>query len=338
MADALRFGLIGCGNHGRLQLSALARVPGTTVVACCDANEAAMRAVAVGGVEGFTDYRTMLERADLDAVIVVTAHHALASAVTAVVESGRHAFCEKPMATTAGAGRPAVAAARRAGVNLMVGYCLRYDAMRRRMKELIDAGAVGEVAFVSAGKGGAPHQGGWQLDPALGGGQLMWVGSHLVDQVNWMLGRRAERVYAEMERRPDGGTDKTTVFTIRYDGGVLAHLDCSQAANATYDFVEVVGSRGRVRADWRPRPALTVHSEALAGFEEPTTVEPIAPDNLAMYTAELVEFVDSVRQRRRPAIDGDDALRVLEVLDAVVASAERAAPVSLPAAPVAVGA
>jgi myo-inositol 2-dehydrogenase/D-chiro-inositol 1-dehydrogenase/scyllo-inositol 2-dehydrogenase (NAD+) len=338
MAEALRFGLIGCGNHGRLQLSALARVPGTTLVACSDPNEAAMRAVAVGGVAGFSDYRTMLERSDLDAVIVVTAHHALAAAVTAVAESGRHVFCEKPLATTAAAGRPAVAAAGRAGVNLMVGYCLRYDALRRRMKELLDACAVGEVAFVVAGKGGSPHQSGWQLDPALGGGQLMWVGSHLVDQVNWMLGRRAERVYAEMERRPDVGTDNTTVFTIRYGGGVLAHLDCSQATHATYDFVEVVGSRGRVRADWRPRPSLSVHSDAIAGFEEPTTVEPVSSDNLAMYAAELTEFVDSVRQRRPPAIGGEDALRVLEVLDAAVASADRGAPVSLSGAPVAAGA
>src|SRR5262245_65447805 len=134
----------------------------------------------------------MLDRVDLDAVIVVTAHHALAAAVTAVVESGRHAFCEKPLATTAAAGQPAVAAARRAGVNLMVGYCLRYDALRRRMKELLDAGAVGEVAYVAAGKGGPPHPAqGWLADRSAGGGQLMWVGSHLVDQVNWMLGRPA---------------------------------------------------------------------------------------------------------------------------------------------------
>jgi predicted dehydrogenase len=332
MAETLRFGLIGCGNHGRLQSSALGRVPGAQLVACCDPNEAAMRAIAVGGVAGFTDYRAMLARGDLDAVIVVLPHHALAAVMTTVVESGRHAFCEKPMATTAAIGRPAVAAAKRAGVNLMVGYCLRYDAMRRRMKDLLDAGAVGKVAYVAAGKGGAAHQAGWQLDPALGGGQLMWVGSHLVDQVNWMLGRRAERVYAEMERRLDGGADNTTVFTIRYEGGVLAHLDCSQATHAAYDFIEVVGSRGRVRADWRPRPMLSMWSAALPGYEEPTTIEPAGYDNLEMYVAELTEFVDSIREKRPPAITGEDGMHVLEVLDAVVASADRGAPVSLPEA------
>jgi len=339
MADVLRFGLIGCGQHGQLQASALARVPGTALVACADPNEVARSAVASGSVAGFADYRSMLERTELDAVIVVTAHHALAEAVTAVAESGRHVFSEKPLATSAAAARPAIAAARRASVNLMVGYCLRYDALRRRVKELLEAGVVGDVAYVAAGKGGPPHPAeGWLADRSLGGGQLMWVGSHLVDQVHWMLGQRAERVYAEINRRPDTGTDATSVFTIRFDGGALAHLDCSQATHTAYDYVEVVGSRGRVRADWRPRRMMFVHSDAIPGYGEPTIVAPGSYDHLAMYVEELREFVGSIRERRLPAIAGEDGLRVLEVLDAVVTSADRGTPVSLPGAPVAVGA
>jgi predicted dehydrogenase len=328
MADPLRFGLIGCGQHGRLLLRALAEVSGTELAACADPNEDAVRAVAGDGVAGFADYREMLERSRLDAAIVVTAHGALAGAATAALESGRHVFCEKPMATSAAEARPVVAAARRAGVNLMVGYVLRFDASRRRMKELVDAGAVGEIAYLSAGKGGQRHTG-WLAERAAGGGQLMWVGSHLVDQLNWLLGKRAERVFAEVEWRPDGGSDDTTVATIRFEDGVLAHLDCSQATHASYDYVEVVGSRGRIRSDWTPRSVMRVHSDVIPEYREPTTIDPISADRLPMYVTELREFVASVAERRPPAVTGEDGLRALEVLDAIVASAERGAPISL---------
>jgi predicted dehydrogenase len=201
MPDPVRFGLIGCGQHGRLLLRALAEVPGATLVACADPNEGARAQVAGDGVPGFADYREMLEQARLDAAIVVTAHGALAAAATAALEAGLHVFCEKPMAISAAEGAGVVEAARRANRNLMIGYVLRFDALRQRMKRLIDKGAVGEISLVLAAKGGRPHSG-WLLDRAAGGGQLRWVGSHLVDQVFWMLGRPAERHHPLRRRHP----------------------------------------------------------------------------------------------------------------------------------------
>jgi predicted dehydrogenase len=320
--------LIGCGQHGRLLLDALAAVPGVELVACADPRPEALAAVPGAQVARFPDYHDLLARVELDAVIVATTHAALAPAALAALAAGRHVFCEKPLARSAAEARPVVAAAERAGRSLMVGYVLRYDPLRRRLKALLDAGAVGKIAYVLAGKGGRPHTG-WLARRAEGGGQLLWVGSHLVDQVNWLLGRPAERVYAEVEWRADGGTDETSVFTVRYAGGILAHFDCSQATQGSYDFVEVAGSHGRVRADWRPIYRLTVQSDALLEYRDPTTVAPLQEDLLGKYTAELAEFVASVRERRPPAIGGADALRALEVLDAVVASAERGAPVTL---------
>ncbi len=89
MGEPLRFGLIGCGQHGRLLASALTRVPEARLAAGCDVDAAQVGALAGDGIERYTDYRAMLERARLDAVIVATTHPALAAATTAVVESGR---------------------------------------------------------------------------------------------------------------------------------------------------------------------------------------------------------------------------------------------------------
>lgn len=321
MSEQLRFGLVGCGAHGRLLAESLAAVEGARIVAWCDPNLEAARSLAVEAATAFADIDTMLKQAPLDAVIVATAHHALAKAATAAAASGRHVFCEKPLGVSAADARPAVAAARQAGVNLMVGYCLRYDALRRRAKALLDEGAVGQVAYVVSGKGGRPLPG-WRGERAAGGGQLLWVGSHMVDQALWLTGRKPTRVYAEMVRRPNGGPDGTTVFTARFEGDLLAHFDCSQDANASYDFVEIVGSAGRLRVDWMPRRTLQIHSEVIAAYREPTTITPTNQDVRPMYVEELREFVASIRERRDPAITGEAALATLDVLDAVVASAE----------------
>ncbi len=328
MTETVRFGVIGCGDHGRRLTQALTGVPGARLVACSDANPAALASFPGEGLERYNSGAEMLAQAQIDAVIVVTAHAALAATATAALESGRHVFCEKPMAVNAAQGRPVVEAARRAGRNLMVGYCLRYDALRAWTKRLIDQGAVGDIRYVCAGKGGQPLTG-WLADRAVGGGELMWLGSHLVDQVNWMVGRRAERVYAEMVRQPDGITDQTSVFTIRYEGGVLAHLDCSQGQHANSDYVEIVGSQGRIHTAWVPRMVMTVHSNVIPEYREPTEIRPLDTNWLQMYTEELREFVASIQEGRQPAVSGEDGLRALEILDAVDESAERNAPIPL---------
>jgi myo-inositol 2-dehydrogenase/D-chiro-inositol 1-dehydrogenase len=328
MTETVRFGLIGCGDHGRRLTQALSIVPGARLVACTDANPAALASFPGEDLERYGSSAEMLARAQLDAVIVVTAHPALAATATAVLDSGRHVFCEKPMALNAAQGRPVVEAARRNGRNLMVGYCLRYDPLRVWTKQLIDRGAVGDIVYVNAGKGG-PALTGWLADRAQGGGELLWLGSHLVDQVNWLVGRRAERVYAEMVRQPDGITDQTSIFTIRYAGGLLAHLNCSQAEHAGSDYVEIVGSRGRIHTAWVPQMVMTVHSDMIPEYREPTVIRPLDTNWLRMYTEELREFVASIQEGRQPAVTGEDGLRALEILDAVDESAERNAPIPI---------
>ncbi len=252
----------------------------------------------------------------------------LADAALAVAQAGRHVFCEKPLAPSAEQARSVVATASSAGVNLMVGYVQRFDPLRQRMKCLLDEAAFGELAYVVAGKGGPPLSG-WQQNRAAGGGQLLWVGSHLIDQLHWLLGRRVERVFAEIRRTESGTTDMTSVATLRLTGGLLVHFDCSQAAADVYDYIEAVGSAGRIRGEWRPNYRLAIHSEVIQTDKTPRGFGR-APQSLARAcVAELTEFAASIREARPPAVTGTDAVRVLEVLDAIALSAERGQPVTL---------
>jgi predicted dehydrogenase len=326
----LRFGLIGCGQQGRELAGALGHVSGTELVACSDPDPASRAAVDGGSdIARFADYRTMLEQTPLDAIIVATSHEVLADAALAGVQAGRHVFCEKPMALSADRARPVIEAARRGGVNLMVGYIQRFDPLRQRMKALLDSGAFGELAYVVASKGGPLDMGGWHLSRARGGGQLLWVGSHLVDQLHWLLGRRVERVSAEIQRSPNTGVDLTSVVTLRFEGGLLAHLDCSQVVFDIYDYIEAVGADGRARSEWRPDYGLRIHSRRVPEFETPRTLTqaPLTIDRGCV--AELTEFASSILESRPPSVTGEDGLRVLEVLDAITLSAESGQPVMI---------
>jgi len=331
MSD-IRIGLIGCGRHGRYLATCLRQVAGAALVGCADPDPSAARQAAadfgVGVVHA--EAASMLAEARPDAVIVATTHSQLAGACIAAIEAGCPVFVEKPLALNAAEGRGVAEAARRAGVQVMVGYCLRYTPVRLAMRDLLLAGTVGDVAYVSAGKGGVPHTG-WLADPRQGGGQLMFLGSHVTDQILWLLGASARRVFAEIEWRADNGTDATSLYTIRFETGVSAHVVCSQAAHTSFDYVEFVGSAGRIRADW-PTNLLTVHSDVLPAYTNPTVVRHSGDPGDRMYIDELRDFVGSVRDRRPPAITAEDGVRVLEILDAVVESARSGTPVAISAA------
>ena len=325
----LRFGLIGCGEQGRLLAAALRQVPGTSLVACSDPDPACRDAVPGHDVARFADLHQMLQQKQpLHAVIVATPHPVLAEASLAVVDSGRHVFCEKPLATSAAAARPVVQAAKRNGVNLMVGYVQRFFPLRQRMKSLLDDNACGQLAYIVAGKGGPPLLG-WRQTRRAGGGQLLWVGSHLIDQLQWLFARRVQRVYAEIRRAEHDGTDLTSVAMLRFDDGLVAHLDCSQIAHDIYDYVEAMGAQGHIRSEWKPNNELLVQSERIADYATPRTLAPDEGPLDEAVVAELTEFAASIRQSRQPAISGEDALRVLEVLDAINLSAERGQPVEV---------
>jgi predicted dehydrogenase len=328
MGGLLRFGLIGCGQQGRELAGALTHVSGTELIACSDPAPTSRDAVRGSSVIArFASYQAMLEQTPLDAVIVATSHEALADAALAGVQAGCHVFCEKPLALSADRARPVVEAARRSGRNLMVGYIQRFDPLRQQLKALLDSGAFGQLAYVVASKGGPIDLGGWHLSRARGGGQLLWVGSHLVDQLHWLLGRRVERVFAEIQRHPDTGVDLTSVVTLRFDDGLVAHLDCSQVVFDIYDYIEVVGADGRGRSEWRPDNGLRIHSRRVPEFETPHTLTR-APLTIDLgCVAELTEFASSILESRPPCVTGEDGLRVLEVLDAISLSAESGQPV-----------
>ncbi|HXP62951.1 MAG TPA: Gfo/Idh/MocA family oxidoreductase [Dongiaceae bacterium] len=188
----LRVGIVGCGLIGRRR-AAVASGCGQRVVAVADLDGAkAAEAAREFAAEALTDWRRLVERRDIDAVVVATFNAALAPITIASLESGKHVLCEKPLGRNLAESEQMVAAARKAGRTLKTGFNHRHHPALWKARRLCLDGAIGPIMFIRAvyGHGGRPgYDKEWRADGALaGGGELLDQGVHILDLCRWFMG------------------------------------------------------------------------------------------------------------------------------------------------------
>lgn len=328
MTPDLRIALIGCGDHGGTRLaSAVWSTDGVALSACVDVNAEAARKTAHTVAEVLTSVEALTAGAYADAAVIAVPHDDLVPITHACIESGLHVLVEKPAGLHAAEVAGVVEAAHSRGLTYMPAYCLRFNEVRTRARDLVRRGVVGNIRTLAAAKGGPPLPG-WLADPARGGGQLLFLGSHLVDQLLWLHRQPVVRAYATMTHRDDTGSDESTSGVIEFADGVSATISLSQAAGIPYDHLEITGDRGRIRSDWM-NDRIDIASTGTHEYPHPA-VERIQTDRMQpMYDAEMAEFAAAVHVGRPPSVGGHDAIRVLRVLDALRESAECGAPVDV---------
>ena len=328
MAADLRIALIGCGSHGATRLApAVWSTAGVALSACVDVNVEAARRTSHQAAEVLTSVEDLTSGALADAAVIAVPHDELVATSRACIEAGLHVLVEKPAGLNAAEVAEVVQAASDRGLTYMPAYCLRFNEVRTRARDLVRRGVVGSIRTLAAAKGSPPLEG-WLADPARGGGQLLFLGSHLVDQLLWLHRQPVIRAYATISHRDDTGSDESISGVIEFADGVSATISLSQAAGVAYDHLEITGDRGRIRSDWKDGQ-IDIESTGAHEYRLPT-VEFVRSDPLQpMYDAELAEFAAAVRIGRAPSVDGHDAVRTLRVLDALRASAERGAPVEI---------
>lgn len=183
--------IIGCGLIGQKRARAL----GTArLVMCADIVLDRAKALAQGvpGAVATAHWEDVLERADVEVVIVATTNNMLAPITSAAVQAGKHVLVEKPAARSVRELDGVIAASQQAGRLVRVGFNHRYHPALLKARALYEAGALGELMFVRGryGHGGRlGYDKEWRADPKLaGGGELMDQGVHMIDLARWFLG------------------------------------------------------------------------------------------------------------------------------------------------------
>jgi predicted dehydrogenase len=198
----LNIGVIGSGGRGGLARYAHCPGEGSRIVACCDVNPdvfARNKAWYGDNLWVTTDYRELLQL-DLDAVFVTTPDFMHEEHAVAALEAGRAVYLEKPMAITIAGCDRILQTAHQQAVKLYLGHNMRHFAVILKMKELIDAGAIGQVKvawcrhFVSYG--GDAYFKDWHADRRRSTGLLLQKGAHDIDVLHWLCGGYSQLVTA----------------------------------------------------------------------------------------------------------------------------------------------
>jgi predicted dehydrogenase len=224
-------------------------------------------------------------------------------------------------------------AAARAGVSYLAGYSFRYIPAWYKVHVLLEQGVVGEIQAVMGCIGVGAMDEGWKSTPETGGGPLLYVGSHLVDQVLWYLQDDPVEVYASTRFRSDTRADETSAFQIKFAKGATAQLMSTQTATSFTNQVDIYGRDGSISL--RPCGFLDyeviVSSRTVEEYKQPAVIHvPVAGDvRDVKHNRQLVEFVQSIRSGEPVFVTAHQARKVMEVIDAVFTSSRTGKPVRI---------
>ena len=201
----LRVGVVGFGFMGRMHFRCWDARDDVQVVAVCDANpnikedtqravgniDGAASAIDFTGIEVFTDFDTMIENAQLDAISLTLPTYLHTEFTGRALSRGVNVLCEKPMALTTADCERMIEMADKSGKILQIGHCLRFWPEYVKAKEIVDSGEYGKVVAAMFQRLGSPP--GWSLDnwfvdEQRSGGVALDLHIHDTDYVQYLLG------------------------------------------------------------------------------------------------------------------------------------------------------
>ena len=315
-------GIIGCGFIGQKRVKALGD---GRLVACADINEARAKVVAGNsGAKIFTDWWGLLALPEVDIVVIATLHDSLAEITLAAVEAGKHVLVEKPAARSAAELEPVMAAAKKHGVKVHVGFNHRYHRALRKAKEIVDSGELGELMFIRARYGHGARIGydkEWRANPALsGGGELIDQGPHLIDLSRWFLGDFTEVQGFAHTYYWDMPVDDNGFMILKTPKQQVAflHVSCTEWKNLFS--MEIYGRVGKLDISGLGGSygvERLTHYKMLPEMGPPETTAWEYPMGDDSWAVEMAEFYEDIHQNRAPVAGLRDAYEALKVIQTI---------------------
>jgi predicted dehydrogenase len=333
----MRVGIVGAGLQGQRRAPVLRDFPDTQLVVISAAHlESAKRLADSMGCEAAVGWEPVVERDDVDVVLVCTPPHLHAVISVAAIRRGKHVLCEKPLARTLEEAQGMVAAARECGVTLKCGFNHRHHPGIQQARQWFASGVIGQPIFIRCryGIGGRPgYEKEWRADPQIvAGGQLMEQGIHAVDLCRWFLGDFAQVVclvgthFWKMQPLEDNA-----FVLFRTPGGAVASIHSSLTQWKNVFSFELFGRDGYIAVEglggsYGTERAVLGRRDFTAPFGE-EVIEFRGDDR--SWLEEWKEFVAAVREGREPLGGGQDGLETLRLVYAAYEAAQKRCVVAL---------
>lgn len=346
----IRVGLIGVGSIAQAAHIPSLKSLGVPIVAVADAVEERAKQIAEQHEipHAYGDYRQLLKRDDVDAVVISTPTSTHYPIVTAALKAGKHVLCEKPPAMNEREAEKMAELADQQKLVLMYALQMRYRNDTRALKKLVEQEELGEIYYGRAlyiRRRGAP--GGWFAKKELsGGGPLLDIGVHVIDLTWWLMGKpkpvsaagftfhkigakglRLDRGWQPADVREKH--EQEVIYDvedyaggfIRFENGAVLIFEVSWQINAKEQWgVTISGTKGGASL-----PPLELYTEILG---EQANVS-LRVDEGNGYLEEMREFLNCVAEGRKPVTDAWDGVTVMKMLTALYRSAEQGKEVAI---------
>jgi len=345
-SSRITLGFIGTGKQSRHLIKSFLR-PDTQMLAACDVDKLKLQralnmaeeyyAGATGGpykgCESYSDFRDLLARDDIDAVVISTPDHWHAIMAIAAAAAGKDIYCEKPLSQTIIEARAMVNAVRRYGRVFQTGSMQRSDRRFRFACELVRNGYIGQIKHITVGVGGPPEDKplpaepvpdyldwdmwvgpalwrpysgelsphisvdvfpNWRYHSSFGGGAMTDWGAHHFDIAQWGLGMDDT---GPVEIIPPDGKDYK-VLTYKYANGITIARDKANGILFT-------GTKGKIEVN---RGYLQTWPESLKDVQ-------ISPNEIHLYESNnhYADWLDAIRSRGKPICDIEIGCRSVTV-------------------------
>lgn len=325
----IRFALIGCGRVSNWHANALKGIQGAELVAVCDlVEEKARNMAAEHGVRYYTSYRRMLETEEVDVVNIITpsgmhAEHSL----DIMTNYRKHVVVEKPMALRVEDCEMMIKTARENGVGLYVVMQNRFNKAVVKIKEAIDKGLFGRFVLGTVRLRWCRPQRYYNRDPwrgkwAFDGGALTNQAIHHIDLLRWLIGEVEEVSAVASTRLVDVEVEDTAAAWMRFENGAMGIIEATTAARPDdlEASISILGENGTVIIEGTSVNRITKWTfddiDMKEFSEEPPNVYGFGHRPL------LEEVVRSVRKGQPFPADETDAIKTIELLNAIYNSAE----------------
>ncbi len=336
----IRLGVLGLGYWGPNLARATARQAGVDLAWCCDLDQGNRERFApqFPGTSFTADLDDLLGDPALDGVIVATGAPSHAALGRRVLEAGKHALIEKPLALDAASARELVDLADRHDRRLMVGHLLRFHPGFEKVQQMVRAGDLGRVLYmytnrVNFGKVRSDENALWSLAP------------HDISLALAIAGERPESVSARGECLLQPGIEDVVFGYLRFASGLMAHLHVSWLDPHKRRMLTVVGTeRMVVFDDTEAERKVTVYDKTSwpKRFESWGEYQALATGDITIphiaaeepLQREVRAFAEAIRAGAVTVASGAEGLAVVEVLEALTTSLARGgAPVDVGGGP-----
>ena len=314
--DKVRVGIIGFGRMGITHYSIINTHPAVQMTAIADTSSMMLNMIKkyLPTVKMFSDYKDLLQSGLVDAVIVCTPSSMHYDVCKMACDKGISVFCEKPFTTDPKLASDLAQMFETKGLVNQVGYVYRFDAVFKKVKELLGQGVIGKVVhtnaqFLSLTISKPQPEKGWRSKRENGGGCTYEMGSHVIDLMEFFFGK-PEKVVGSMTNHvySEAVEDITDVQAV-YAGGMTANIHvnwCDFTYRKPMLKLDIHGTKGKIQADLYGYKVFLREENKVAGLPEGWSSVPMnmIPDPCPYYvrgtsfTNQLYAFADAVKEAK----------------------------------------